>query len=305
MDWCEPINIRDWLHRSFSLRSLTFILIVLLLIVLELRFDWMEKALGSYLSTTNRQRPETGLIWETAHHTQQAQETVDEITVDKETVQSSARSAFDLSAIVSLIADNQSVMISPDHFCTLYDRLPSSLRNRIISPLELLQIRGENRWERTYLRKFGNQLSIYLIDHDNRGLREIIVPESILVQIERGQTLFEGSLEEWGAPPEGIVPAEAFFSALRSLPVDAQDEILAQPEKILNAGGHAVRVGFAAQGRAMWVDIGFEIADGAQRRVVVLPAPEWTLARLRAIIRSTLAEPNPPVADPEVQFPHE
>lgn len=293
------------MHRSFSLRCLTFILIVLLLIVLELRFDWMEKALGSYLSTTNRQRPETGLIWETAHHTQQAQETVDDITVDKEAVQSSARSAVDLSAIVSQIADSQSVWISPDHFCSLYNRLPSSLSSRILSPMELLQIRGEDRWERTYLSKFGNQLSIYLIDRDNRVLREMVVPNSILVQIERGQTLFEGSLEEWGAPPEGIVPAETFFSALRSLPVDAQYEILSQPERILDAGGHPVRVGFAAQGRAMWVDIGFEIADGAQRRVVVLPAPEWTLARLRAIIQSTATGANPQDADPEVPFSHE
>lgn len=301
MDWCEPLNIRDWLHRSFSLRCLTFILIVLLLLVLELRFDWMEKALGSYLSTTNRQRPETGLIWEAAHHTQQAQETVDDITVDRETVQSSARSALDLSAIVTLIADNQDVMISPDHFCTLYHRLPSSLSRRIISPLELLQIRGENSWERTVLRKFGNQLSIYLIDRDNRVLREMVVPDSILVQIERGQILFEGSLEEWGASPGTIVTAETFFSALRSLPVEAQNEILAQPERIFDAGGHPVRVGFAAQGRAMWVDIGIEIADGSQHRVVVLPAPEWTLGRLRAILQSAPAGQDLSLPDREVQ----
>jgi hypothetical protein len=301
MDWCEPLNIRDWLHRSFSLRCLTIILIVLLLSVLELRFDWMEKALGSYLSTTNRRRPETGLIWEAAHQTQQAQETVDDITVDRETVQSSARSALDLSAIVSQIADNQSVMISPDHFCTLYNRLPSSLSSRIIPPLELLQIRGEDRWERTYFHKFGSQLSIYLIDRDNRVLREMVVPDSILVQIERGQTLFEGSLEDWGASPNEIVPAETFFSALSSLSVEAQNEILAQPERIFDAGGHPTRVGFAAQGRAMWVDIGFEIADGSQRRVVVLPAPEWTLGRLRAILQSAPAEQHPPITDREVQ----
>lgn len=301
MDWCEPANSRDWLHRSFSLRCLTSVLIVLLLIVLEFRFDWMEKALGSYLSTTNRQRPETGLIWETAHHTQQAQDTVEEITLDRETVQSGARSALDLSAIVSLIADNQSVMISPDHFCSLYNRLPQSISSRLIPPLELLQIRGEDSWERTYLRKFGNQLSVYLIDRNNRVLREIVVPDSILVQIERGQTLFGGSLEEWGALPGEIVSAEAFFSALRLLPSDAQSEILAQPERIFDAGGHPVRVGFAAQGRAVWVDIGFEIADGSQRRVVVLPAPEWTLGRLRALLQTASAEPAPPVPDAEVQ----
>jgi hypothetical protein len=293
MDWCEPQDIQDWLHRFFSLRSLTFILIILMLAVFEFRFDWMEKALGSYLVTTNRQRPEVGVIWDTAHHTQQAQESLDEITVDRETLQSNARSAMDLSEIVSLIMDNQSVMVSPEHFCSLYVKLPSSLKTRIISPMELLQYRGENNWERTYIRKFGNQLSIYLINRDNRVIREIVVPDSVLVQIERGQVLFEGSLEEWGAAPDQIYPADKFFSALRSLPVDAQYEILAQPEQIFKAGGYPTRVGVTSQLQTMWVDVGFEVADGSRRRVVVLPAREWTLGRLRSILQETTTEPAP------------
>ena len=62
MDWCDPRDFNDWGKRSFSLRSVIFLLVILLLVLLEFRFDWMEKALGSYLSTTNRKRPETGLI---------------------------------------------------------------------------------------------------------------------------------------------------------------------------------------------------------------------------------------------------
>ncbi|MEJ2109849.1 MAG: hypothetical protein P8Z37_08050 [Acidobacteriota bacterium] len=292
--------MQDWLHRFFSLRCLTFILIVLLLAVFEFRFDWMEKALGSYLSTTNRQRPEIGVIWETAHHTQQAQESLDEITVDRETIQSSARSAMNLSDIVSLIEDNQPVTITPDHFCSLYTKLPSSIKTRIISPMELLQYRGENRWERTYIRKFGNQLSIYLIDRNNRVLREIVVPDNILVQIERGQVLFEGSLEEWGASEDQIFPAEKFFSALRSLPMDAQYEIIAQPEKIFTSGGHPVRVGLSPQLQTMWVDVGFELADGTRRRVVVLPAREWTVGRLRSMLQEPLTDPFSVAPEAEV-----
>jgi len=138
MNWCEPRDLRDWCIRSFSLRSLTFILIVLLLTVFEFRFDWMEKALGSYLSTTNRQRPETGDIWDKAHERQQALESLDEITDDREVLQRNARSAVDLSDIISYIADNQSVMISPDHFRSLYTKLPPSIASRIISSNVLL-----------------------------------------------------------------------------------------------------------------------------------------------------------------------
>mgnify|MGYP000876011804 CR=1 FL=1 len=97
MEWSEPRDLQDWFKRMFSVRSLTAVLIILLLAVFEFRFDWIERALGSYLSTTNRQRPETGVIWETAHHTEQAQDSLEEIIVDRETVQSSARSAVDLA----------------------------------------------------------------------------------------------------------------------------------------------------------------------------------------------------------------
>ncbi len=301
MDWCEPRDIRDWLNRFFSLRSLTFILIVLLLAVFEFRFDWMEKALGSYLSTTNRQRPETGDIWEKAHERQQALDSLDEITVDREILQRNARSAVDLSDIISYIADNQSVMISPEHFRSLYIRLPLSIASRIISSNELLQMLGEKEWERTYFRKFGNQLSIYFINRSNRVLREIVVEESTLVQIERRKIVFNGSLEEWGASPDRIYTTDRFFSALGSLPKDVQDEVLAQPEAILNADGRLVRVGFPLQLQTAWVDIGFELDDGSQRQVIELPAREWALWRLHSVMENAVSEFAPISPNPEVQ----
>jgi len=301
MDWCEPRDLRDWFSRLFSLRSLTFILIVLFLAVFEFRFDWMEKALGSYLSTTNRQRPETGEIWETDHETQQALNLLNEKTIDSEVLQRSARGAADLSDIISLLADNQDVSISPDHFISLYQRLSPSIRARIISPTELLKLRGENQWERTLIRKFGNQFSIYLINQ-NRVLREIVVADSILVQIERRQVIFEGSLEEWGAPPDRIYPADRFFSALSTLTEDMQSEILAQSEPILFAEGRPVRVGFLSQLQTAWVDIGFEIADGTLRRVIILPAREWALWRLRSALEMEATGFSPIVTNPEDPF---
>jgi len=298
MDWCEPKDVRDWFNRFFSLRSLTFILVILLLGVFEFRFDWMEKALGGYLSTTNRLRPETGEIWETDHDTQQARDLVDERTVDSETIQSNARGVADLSEIISLISDNQDVSISPDHFISLYKNLSSSIRSRLISPKELLLLRGENQWERTLIRKLGNQLTIYLINQ-NRVLREIVVEESTLVQIGQRQIPFEGSLEEWGALPEDIFTADRFFSALGTLTQDMQSEIMAQSEPILFAEGRPVRVGFSPQLQTAWVDIGFELANGPLRRVIKLPAHEWALWRLRAALEQETSGFAPIIQNPE------
>ncbi|HSW39742.1 MAG TPA: hypothetical protein VLL97_09650 [Acidobacteriota bacterium] len=284
MDWCEPRNFKDWIKRFLSLRCLTFILIVLLLAVFEFRFDWMEKALGAYLSTTNRLRPETGVIWETAHHTEQARRYLDEMMLDREEVQRDARDAGDLAAILPLVTESGSVMLSADHFRALYVNLPSRLAASIVSPAELLQLLGEKQWERTYIRRHGNRLGIYLINRSNHVLRELVVPENILVQIERGGIPFEGSLEAWGVPPGQIFPADRFFSALAYLPEDVRAEILAQPEQVLGEKGHLGRVGYLWPVQAEWIDIGFEVADGEDRRIIILPAREWALRRLIAVM---------------------
>lgn len=302
MEWSEPRDLQDWFKRMFSVRSLTAVLIILLLAVFEFRFDWIERALGSYLSTTNRQRPETGVIWETAHHTEQAQDSLEEIIVDRETVQSSARSAVDLAGIVSLITDNQSVMIAPDHFLSLYMKLAPSLRARILAPMDLLYLKAEDQWDRTYLRKSGDRLSIYLIDQNNRVLHGADLPDSVLVQIERGAVVFEGSLEEWGAPADRILAADRFLYALGSLPDDTREDIMAQPEQILNAEGRLLRVGIPSRLQTTWVDIGFEIDDGARRRVVILPAREWALGQLVAVLENAPAQPEPMTPNPGEQI---
>lgn len=303
MDWCEPRDLNDWGKRSFSLQSGIFLLAILLLVLLEFRFDWMEKALGSYLSTTNRKRPETGLIWETAHNTQKARDSLDRITVDRQTVQRNTRGAEDLSDIVSSLADGQSVMISADHFRSLYMKLAHGIASQILSPAELLQLLGENRWDRTYFRKSGTLLTIYLIDGDNRVLREIALSENALVQIERRRAVFEGSLEGWGAKPEEIYPADRFFSALNSLPKDVQTEILAQPERLIEESGRPIRVGFLSPSQTTWMDVGYELSDGSQCRVFILPAHEWAWRQLRTLLEQAPAESTPEPADTEATIP--
>jgi hypothetical protein len=302
MDWCEPRDIRDWVKRCFSLRPLMFLLAVLLIVSLEFRFDWMERALGAYLSRTNQKRPETGVIWDDARRTQQARDLLDEIAIDRGTTQRNARSSENLAEITSLTANNKVVWVSQEHFRSLYMKLPYSIASQIISPVELAQLFGEGRWDRTYIQGFQDQRRIYLIGRDNQVLREINVPAEIVMQIERSQSIFAGSLEEWGAAPERIYATSRFFSALSSLPDDVRANVLSQPERIINAGGRLVRVGLLKQTQPQWVDIGFELEDNAQRRVIVHPAREEAVERLRIVLDSMPALAAPASSSSEEQI---
>jgi hypothetical protein len=303
MDWCEPRDFRDWIKRCFSLRPLILLLAVLSIVALEFRFDWMERALGAYLSRTNRKRPETGVIWDDARHTQQARDLLDEIAIDRGTAQRNARSSENLAEIISQTADNKVVWVSQEHFRSLYLKLPYSIASQIVSPVELAQLFGEGRWDRTYVQGFSDQRKIYLIGRDNQVLREMDVPAEIVMQIERSQSIFTGSLEEWGAIPERIYSAGRFFAALSSLPDDVRTNVLSQPERIINAGGRLVRVGLLKQTQALWVDIGFELEEGTQRRVIVQPARDWAVERLRIVLDSMPALTAPASPNPEEKIP--
>ena len=59
-DWAEPRDFNEWVKRAIGLRSILMLILVSSIFILELRFDWMERILGTYLATTNSERPESG-----------------------------------------------------------------------------------------------------------------------------------------------------------------------------------------------------------------------------------------------------
>ncbi len=63
-DWVSPQDVREWFRRVFTLRPILLVLMISAIFMLELRFDWVERALGAYLVTTNSARPESGTIWD-------------------------------------------------------------------------------------------------------------------------------------------------------------------------------------------------------------------------------------------------
>ncbi|MCK5204002.1 MAG: hypothetical protein KAR15_09020, partial [Desulfobacterales bacterium] len=92
-DWAEPRDFKEWAKRVFGLRPILMLILVSSIFILELRFDWMERILGTYLVTTNSERPESGAIWEKSHQTRTAQQTLEQILTDRQTLQREARSA--------------------------------------------------------------------------------------------------------------------------------------------------------------------------------------------------------------------
>jgi len=284
MHWSEPRNFKEWARRAIALRPLVLVLLIFAVLISELRFDWLEQALGSYLVTTNTERPESGAIWEIGHRTLTARQTLEQLVTDRQSSQREARGATTFTQIASNLPPGQGVMLSSEHFRELYLTLPQTMAHMIVSPFELLRLFSNGGWVRTYLENEDYGFKIYLLNSENRVLRELRIPSDLLYQIERLEIALEGSLEDLPTFENRIYPADRFFRAMESLPEEDIRSVISQPERLLGVPGRIVRVGISDEAASGYIELGFEIDDGTRRRVILLRAREWAVWSLRSFL---------------------
>lgn len=281
-DWAEPRDFKEWTKRIFGLRSILAVILIGCILILELRFDWMERILGAYLVTTNRERPETGSIWEKSHQTRTAHQTLEKILTDRQALQREARGAETFTQIADKVTAGKGVMLSADHFRQLYLRLTPAIAQEIISPFELLGLATDGHWRRTYFEKFGVGLMIYLLDDSNHVLRQLEIDSAKLAFLKRSEMALAESLDQMPVFKNRIYPADRFFSALADFPEDVRRSVLPHPETLLAISGQIVRVGISDETLSGFIELGFEILSDTQHQVILVRGHEWAVWRLRS-----------------------
>jgi len=299
-DWESPQDIREWSRRVFALRPILLVILIIGILILELRFDWAERALGAYLVTTNSARPESGAIWEKGKQTLSARKTLEQIVTDRQASQREARGATTFQQIAVTVSAGQGVMLSGDHFRKLYLNLPQDFAQKIISPFELLQLSSQGQWRRTYIEKAGTGLMVYLLDANNRVLQQLRISPNLLIYFERQQTARVEALEDLPYFKNRIYAADRFFDTLGAYPEEVRRSILPNPESLLESPGQITRVGISDETVSGFIELGFEIFNGSQRRVILVQGHEWAVWRLRTALeekKSTSPTTGKPLED--------
>lgn len=287
IEWAEPRDFKEWAKSVFAPRPILILIAVSSIFFLELRFDWMERVLGSYLVTTNSERPESGSIWEKSHQTRTAQQTLEQILTDRQALQREARSAASFTQIAANVTPGNGVMLSADHFRKLYMQLAPTIAHDIISPFELLGLVSSGRWRRTYFEKSRAGLTIYLLDAGNRVLRQLEMNSVLLSQLKRGEVALAESLDQLPTFKNRIYSADQFFRSLELFPEEVRRSVVPHPEILLEVSGQIMRVGISDETLAGFIELGFEFFDGAQYRVVLVQGHEWAVWRLRSQLEGT------------------
>jgi len=293
-NWTEPVNLNEWVKRIFAIRPLLVCLIILSVMISELRFDWMERTMGAFMVSTNSRRPESGTIWETGRQTRKARKTLDQIVSDRQTSQQETRQAEGFKEIAATIMPDQWVMISPDQFRRLYLKLNPETAARIISSFDLVQLINRDHWDRTYFEKDGDGLNIYLLDTENRVLRQLTISPDLLYGMGESQVEIDTSLEEMLRFGSRIYPADRFFQALDRLKDDVRRDVLPQPDQLLRYPGRITRVGISDKDLSGFTELGFEIESAMQRMVILMNGHGNAVLELRSILNGRRAKPHKP-----------
>lgn len=279
-DWVEPTSLAEIIKRSLVMRNGLLLLVVIALVVLEMRFDWAERLLGAYLVTTNGHRPESGAIWEVGHQTSAARETLEALVNERQALQSQAEEAVSLADLFNQLAQRDSLMLSAEQFLRLYDNLPATLRQEIVSPYRLLSLLHQGRWERTFFQKQGEAVALHLLDGHNNVLATLTITETVREYIDRGEVAVAGRLTNLTDFANQIYPADRFFQVLAALPEAVQKGVLPQPETLLSSPDPIQRVGISNEAFDGTITLGFEREGDEGPRVILLQGREWDVWQL-------------------------
>jgi hypothetical protein len=289
--WSEPRDLKTWLMRGFSMRGSVLLLAVLAILISEFRFNWVEILVGHYLAVTNSYRPESGAVWEQGRLKAVATQTLDKIATRQLTAQREARQATSLAQLIDGLSASQGTMISAAQFKTLYSRVPDAVARKLFSPIFMLRISAEKRWDRVYLEREDGQVGIYLLDQSNNVLGSTMVDDQQLTATGTQPSMLAGSLDDQPEFAGRIYPADRFFAALNTLSPEIQRGVLPRPEAVLAAQGTPSRVGISDEVNADMIRIGIEMDTPQGRRIMVFMGQEWAVWQVRALLEPQMSKP--------------
>ncbi len=278
--WYEPSNFSEWLKRTLSFLNITVFVISTMFFISELRFDWFENLVGSYLVSTNDSRPKTGVIWETGKHTSNAHEYLNTIINKKEDAQQSVYEASSFSNLVSDILPGEWVTLDKSHFKSLYLTLEKSMAAKLINPAQLIWLLKGSSLDRIFCEGITGGVKIYFIDSENRVIKQMTLENKDIAETENSEQALPGQLDDMEGFAGRIYPARQFFDAVFKLPSDILPDLIANPEILLVQKGKLVRIGIWNVTQNGYIKLGFEFKTESENQVLFINGREWAVWQL-------------------------
>ena len=244
--------------------------------------NFVENVLGSYLNRRNRGREAWGRSWEEQRRTHEATKKLDEEVIEAGKLRERAELVTSFGELLSVIPENQGIPITPAKFVELYLTLPVTIRKALIESSQLVDLYWGYKWVRTSVWRKADRATLYLVDDRNQVIMSISVSGALTeAAVIHGQTS-SGSLSDDPSFKGKIYSAQTFFSSFQRLLPSEREEIISDPDILLELPRPIIRVGLGSfAGSTEYSIIGFESRDNSGSSVTIYPVLTTSLSRLK------------------------
>ena len=283
-NWYDPAGPGERIRRCFSILNLGVMIITLVVVASEFRFDWVETLAGNYLLSTNENRPEIGTIWETGHQTVNARQSLNRMIVEKETARKTVREADSFVTLAKGLSAGEWVNLDKNQFKNLYLSLSRADRLALMEPARLVWLMNGITTDRIFCEGRIGGMNIYFIDSGNRVIQQVDL-ETEKIGNAPEEMLTPAGLDELPGFSGPIYSAGLFFDAVFKLPEDMVPDLIKNAETLLSQTGTIDRVGIWNTSEDGFIRLGFEFSHLGEKQVVQILAREWAVWQLSLILK--------------------
>lgn len=229
----RTLLVDQWYRIAFTVLAVG---ITTAAVVMEFRVNYVERAIGRYLTWHNADRQEAGQIWETVTKSEEVQQQLDDLVQDRRAQVSLDEQVASLAELITMVTEREQVILTRDRFLEIYNQMPVYQSALIVEPVQLLQLTGSlEGWQRVLIESSSGELIIYLVDGNNEVLTERRLAADYVTYYMSGadtRALDAGAATQLGG--QEPYPAEVFYSAWAKLPVDQREGIPLSSDNLLS-----------------------------------------------------------------------
>ena len=254
---------------GFGRATVLLVLLVISVVVLEFRFDLLERMGGNVLKWSNNARPQEGRAWDFQSVSISAMQDLGQIVSEQNEIRRELQSRSDFAALPMQLSEGKILALSREKFLDLYDEIPPVYARKLGASSLFMELTFVSDWKRVAFIGRNSGLDVYYLNTENIVLRRYYLDKEYFHSLQRWGAELPGSLDAHPDFSGRIYNTAEFVHSLSFLGKVYEDFYPAR--EILKEGSNVEKVAVSRRWKDGTVDLAFKFSDG---RTIIYPVSD-------------------------------
>ncbi|MDZ7290550.1 MAG: hypothetical protein ONB44_02805 [candidate division KSB1 bacterium] len=249
-------------YRSAIRKQYVWIAIFFALVLVgEMTFDVVERAIGKYLVWQNPSREKIGRSWEAEQQRLAAGVRLENVTRELRRQTMELESISNLEELVQYVETNQHALLPPSQFLQIYRQLPYFLQPLIAIPESLVAAARTQKLANILAGGNRSRFNLIMLDSYNRTIHQASLNADkigLLINYGKEQNLNVRSAARFSGY---LLDPEEFWDLFERLHPLRRRQFIQEVPLLTESAGQITAVGISSQSANEFVEVAFAIAD--------------------------------------------